>query len=108
MDADPQLKKLAQLEAELSQARHSLAQKDFELDRLCGQVEEATLVADGAQHETERRTRVLQERLAMEAESSRLHAELEKLRALEDLREEHQWTLECERKLMDDWMQDVK
>ena len=33
MDADPQLEeRLAQLEAELSQARHSLAQKDFELD----------------------------------------------------------------------------
>ena len=33
MDADPQLEeRLAQLEAELSQARHSFVQKDFELD----------------------------------------------------------------------------
>ena len=109
MDADPQLEeRLAQLEAELSQARHSLAQKDFELDRLRGQVEEATLAADGAQRETERRTQALEERLATEAESSRLRAELEKLRALEDLRDDHQRTLERERKLMDDWMQDVK
>ena len=58
MDADPQLEeRLAQLEAELSQARHSLAQKDFELDRLRGQVEEATLAADGAQRETEATTK---------------------------------------------------
>ena len=37
-----------------------------------------------------------------------MRAELEKLRALGDLRDEHQRALERERKLMDDWMQDVK
>ena len=54
MDADTQLQeRLAQLEVELSQARHSLAQKDSELDRLRGQVEEATLAASEAQRETQ-------------------------------------------------------
>ena len=109
MDANQHLEdRLAELEAELSQARHSLVQKDAELDRLRGQVEEATLAANEVQCEAEQRSQALEERLAAEAESTRLRAEVEKLRALEGLREEHQRTMERERKLMDDWMQDVK
>ena len=43
-----------------------------------------------------------------EAESSILRTEVEKLQSLKELCEEHQWAMERERKLMDDWMQDVK
>ena len=72
MDADPQLEeRLAQQEAEFSQARH-LHKKDF---RLRGQVEEASLAANKAQCKTERRTQVLEEQVATEAESFRLRTE---------------------------------
>ena len=106
MDADTQLeKRLAQMETELSLVAHSLAQKDVELDRLHSQVEEATREA---QREAEQRSQALEERLSRETESSILRAEVEKLRALEELREEHKRAMDSERKLMDDWMQDVK
>ena len=106
MDADTQLEeRLAQLEAELSLATRSLAQKDVELDRLHSQVEEATREA---QREAEQRSQALEERLSRETESSILRAEVEKLRALEELREKHKRVMDRERKLMDDWMQDIK
>ena len=109
MNAEQQLEdSLAQLEAELSRARHSLAQKDVELDELRSQMEDATREADEAQREAEQRSQALEERLTRETESSILRAEVEKLRALEELREEHRRAMERERKLMDDWMQDVK
>ena len=108
MNAEQQLEdRVAQLEAKLSRARHSLAQKDVELDGLRNQMEDATREADEAQREAEQRSRALEERLTRETESSILRAEVEKLRALEELREEHRRS-ERKRKLMDDWMQDVK
>jgi predicted nucleic acid-binding Zn-ribbon protein len=99
---------LAHLEAELSQARRSLEQKDVELGRLHSQVEQVTREADEAQREAEQRSQALEERLASETESSMLRAEVEKFRALEELRGEHQRAMERERKVMEDWMQDVK
>ena len=106
MDANQQLEdRLAQLEVELSQARHSLEERDTELTRLRSEVEQATLEA---QRVAEQRSQALEERLVKEAESSLLRAEVEKLRSLEELREEHQRATERERKLMDDWMRDVK
>ena len=71
-------------------------------------MEDATREADEAQREAEQRSQALEERLTRETESSILRAEVEKLRALEELREEHRRAMERERKLMDDWMQDVK
>ena len=103
---DQQLEaRLAHLEAELSQARRSLEQKDVEMDRLRSQVEQATREADKLQREAEQRSQALEERLARETESSMLRAEVEKFRALEELRGEHQRAMERERKVMDDWMQ---
>ena len=71
-------------------------------------MEDATREADEAQRKAEQRSRALEERLTRETESSILRAEVEKLQALEELREEHRRAMERERKLMDDWMQDVK
>ena len=106
---DQQLEaRLAHLEAELSQAKRSFEQKDVEMERLRSQVEQATREADEVQREAEQRSQALEEQLARETESSRLRAEVEKFRALEELRGEHQRAMERERKVMDDWMQDVK
>ena len=106
---DQQLEaRLTHLEAELSQAKRSLEQKDVEMERLRSQVEQATREADEVQREAEQRSQALEEQLARETESSRLRAEVEKFRALEELRGEHQRAMERERKVMDDWMQDVK
>ena len=78
------------------------------MERLRSQVEQATREADEVQREAEQRSQALEEQLARETESSRLRAEVEKFRALEELRGEHQRAMERERKVMDDWMQDVK
>ena len=60
---------------------------DAELNALQGKVEGATAEA---QRETEERFRALENRLTQKAETSLLRAELEKLKALKEVRDESQ------------------
>ena len=102
---DQQLEaRLAYLEAKLSR---SLEQNDAELGRLRSQVVQATCEANKVQREAEQWSWALEEQLARETESSMLRAEVEKFRALKEVCREHQWAMGRERKVMNDWMQNV-
>lgn len=103
-----QTDRLAQLEAELSRVRHSLEQRDTELDALRNKVQEATAESREAQIEAEQWSQALEKRFTKVAENSLLRAKLMKLKAYKEAREKHKQMMERERSLMDDWMQDVK
>ena len=94
------------IQAELAAAKATLAKKDHEITQLCEETREATSQAQGAKTEAEN-----------QLENSRLRSEVDKMRALEELREEHRKELvrekdqdlvDFERKRAEEWMLDLK
>ena len=99
--------RLVQLEAELAGANSAIMKKDQDLENYRQELEEAKALATEAHHRAEQHSHALEERLGKE-ESLALRAEVEKLRALENLREEHRRAIEKERQQVEEWMHDVK
>ena len=99
------------LETELASAREAIASKDGKLEDLRSRVDEAKAERDRAQHDAAETARILEQQL----ESERVQAELKLLRALKNLRAEHQLVIQREKDAMDEerkrmsaWVQDVK
>ena len=78
--------KVRSLGTELAEAREVITSKGGELEDLRSQINEARAESDQAQHEAAKKVRVLEQQL----ESEHVQAELALLRALENLRAEHQ------------------
>ena len=100
-----------QLEAQLAAARGEVQKKDELLASLASDAKaELEEAREKAYSEAQRATR-----LEQELEHEQLRGEVNKLRALEDLRLEHQRAVErealqraAERRRMDEWMNDVR
>ena len=109
--ADQLKEKLAQLEAELAGTKKALQDKDLELEQLREQAAEATSNAQAELKEQSEEVSALRQEL----ENSHLRAEVEKMRALENLREEHKKELVREKEQVDfepkraeEWVSDLK
>ena len=106
--------KLAQLEAELAGAKTALQAKDHEIEQLREKAEEATSNALAIQTELKEQSQEVSA-LKQELENSRLRAEVDKMHALENLREEHRKDLvrekeqvDFERKRAEEWVHDLR
>ena len=80
--------KLAQLEAELAGTKTALQAKDHEIKQLREKVKEATFTALVIQTELKEQSKEVSA-LKQELENSQLHAEVDEIHALKNLREEH-------------------
>ena len=105
---------LTQLRADLATAREEVQAKDHELSELRQEALEATSRV-GATKEELRQLSLRVETLQKELENSRLVAEVDRLKSLERLREEHaealarqKEELNYERRRAEEWMQDLK
>ena len=103
--------KVRSLETELAKASDAITSKDDELKDLRCKLNEAKAESDLAQREAAKKVRVLEQLL----EREHVQAELALLRALKNLRAEHQVAIqrekdamEEERKRMSVWIQDVR
>ena len=105
---------LTQLRTDLATAREEVQAKDHELSELRQEALEATSRV-GATKEELRQLSLRVETLQKELENSRLVAEVDRLKSLERLREEHaealarqKEELNYERRRAEEWMQDLK
>ena len=112
--ADQLKERLLQLEAELAGAKTALQAKDNELEQLREQAEEATSNAWDHQAELKEQSKEVSA-LRQELENSHLRAEVDMMRALENLRKEHRKEIvrekeqvDFERKRADEWVRDLK